>query len=174
MNRLSHLRAQFAAELERSALWARWQVMPRRDRQLLKVLAVAVGLLLFYAFIWLPLDRKLESARDRFEQERELHAYLREQAPNISGGARSERTILSSEQLQGVVTSTAQQHALVLERLDSDGSERLLISLSKAPFEKIVQWIQELEKKGAVLHEVSLERRDIGKVDVRLAVGVGQ
>lgn len=137
-------------------------------------LAGGAALLLFYAFVWLPLERKLDASNARYQQEREFLSYLQEQAPTLRRAAPHARSSLSPERLQGVVTSTAQQHGLVLERLDSEGSGRLLIALAQAPFDKIVRWLQELEEQGVTLFEVSLERSGVGTVDARLAVGIDE
>lgn len=172
MIRLQQLKAEFIERATQSAGWRHWQQLPPRDRLALTVLGMFFVLVLFYAFVWLPLDRKLNAASARYHQEREFLAYLQEQAPLLRSSAKKERSSLSAEQLQGVITSTAQQHGLLLERLDSDGNGRLQISMAQAPFEKVVRWVLELEDKGVSLLEVGLEEAGVGKVDARLAVGI--
>ncbi|KQO44687.1 MAG: type II secretion system protein M [Pseudomonas sp.] len=172
MSSLNQLKSELANRVTQSRGWQRWQQLPPRDRSILLWLAGGVALLLFYAFVWLPLERKVDASNARYQQEREFLSYLQEQAPTLRRVGPHARLSLSPERLQGLVTSTAQQHGLVLERLDSEGGGRLLISLAQAPFDKIVRWLQELEEKGVTLFEVSLERSGVGKVDARLAVGV--
>lgn len=173
MSRLQQLRGALAGYVASSSAWQRWQQLPARDRLALTVLGAFFALLLFYAFIWLPLDRRLDAASSRYRQEREFLAYLQAQAPALHRSTKDEHPSLSPEQLQGEITSTAQQRGLVLERLDSEGNDRLLISLAHAPFENMIQWLKELEKKGVALLEVNLERSGVGRVDARLTVGVG-
>ena len=172
MIRLHKLKDELAGHMIRSGIWQRWQQLPSRDRLALKVLGGFFALLLFYAFIWLPIDRKLDSAGARYRQERDLLSHLQEQAPMLRSSIKGDRPRLSSEQLQGVVTSTAQKHGLVLERLDSEGGGRLLISLAQAPFEKLLHWLTELEEKGVALTEASLEKTGTGVVDARLTLTV--
>lgn len=174
MSRLIQLKGELANRVTRSRAWQHWQQLPARDRSMLLGLAGGAALLLFYAFVWLPLERKLDASNARYQQEREFLSYLQEQAPTLRRAAPHARSSLSPERLQGVVTSTAQQHGLVLERLDSEGSGRLLIALAQAPFDNIVRWLQELEEQGVTLFEVSLERSGVGKVDARLAVGIDE
>lgn len=172
MSSLIQLKSELANRVARSRPWQRWQQLPPRDRSMLLGLAAGAALLLFYAFAWLPLERKLEAANARYHQEREFLSYLQEQAPILRRTGLQARPDLSPELLQGMITSTAQQHGLMLERLDSEGGGRLLIALAQAPYDKVTRWLQELEDKGVILFEVSLERSAIGKVDVRLAAGV--
>lgn len=172
MIRLQHLKGELAGHVTRSGAWQRWQQLPPRDRLALMVLGGFFALLLFYAFIWLPIDRKLDSASLRYRQEREFLAHLQEQAPLLHSSSKGERPNLSPEQLQGVITSTAQQHGLVLERLDSEGSGRVLTSLAQAPFETLLRWLAELEEKGVALMEISLEKTGVGKVDARMTMAV--
>lgn len=173
MIRLTPLKRELGAYLIRSGAWQRWQQLPPRDRLALTVLGVFFALLVVYAFIWLPLDRKLESATARYRQESELLAYLQAQAPMLRTLAKRERSSLGPEQLQGLITSSAQKRGLVLERLDSEGSGRLLVSLAQVPFERLIVWLRDIEKKGVTLLEIGLERNGAGRVDARLTVGVG-
>lgn len=172
MIRLQQLKGELAAYVIGSGAWQRWQQLPPRDRLALTLLGVFFTLLLFYSFIWLPLDRKLDSASARYRQEREFLDYLQEQAPILRNAAKDERASLAPEQLQGLITSSAQKRGLVLERLDSEGNGRLLVSLAQAPFESMIVWLGEIEKKGVKLLEISLERSGVGQVDARLTFGV--
>lgn len=172
MNALLQWKSEIASRVTQSGAWQHWRQLPPRDRLALMVLGVFFALVLFYAFIWLPIDRKLDSASTRYLQEREFLAYLQKHAPTVGRSAQNARPELSPEQLQGVITSTAQKHGLVLERLDSEGSGRLLIALAQAPFESLLRWLAELEGKGVALREVSLERSGVGKVDARLTMAI--
>jgi general secretion pathway protein M len=172
MNGLLQWKSEITSRVMQSGAWQHWRQLPPRDRLALMVLAAFFALVLFYAFIWLPIDRKLDSANVRYLQEREFLSYLREHAPTVSRSTRSARPELSPEQLQGVITSTAQKHGLVLQRLDSEGSGRLLIALAQTPFESLLRWLAELEGKGVALREVSLERSGVGKVDARLTMAI--
>lgn len=172
MKALLRWRGELSGRVTQSGAWQHWRQLPPRDRMALLVLCAFFSLVLFYAFVWLPIERKLDSASARYLQEREFLAHMHEQAPALSQASKGSRPELSPEQLQGVITSTAQQHGLVLERLDSEGSGRLLIALAHAPFESLLRWLAELEEKGVALREVSLERSGVGKVDARLTMSI--
>ena len=150
MQALVQLRQQFSERATSSPLWQRWQQMAPRERMALGLLgAFLIGVVL-YLSIWQPAARELKDARNYYQQQRELNA----------------------EQLQGLVTRTAQQHGLVVERFDSD-SEGLLVSLAEAPFAAMLRWFGELQAQGVRLAEVSLDRASTGKVNARLTLKAG-
>lgn len=163
---------QSLAQITQSPAWRRWQQLPARDRVALLGLGAFLLVILAYAFVWLPIGSKLKAANARYIQEREFYAYLQEQAPAVRQSTQAQPANLGAEQLQGLVTSSAQKHGLVLERLDNEGNGRLLIALSKTPFDALLRWLAELDGKGVGLAEASLERTEIGKVDARLTMAV--
>ena len=101
-----------------------------------------------------------------------LYTYIQENAPKVRGAGVTKVT-LEPEQLQGLVTATAQQRGLPLERLDNDGGG-LLISMAKVPFEPLLLWLSDLQSKGVRLSDVNLDRADTGKVDARITLQAGQ
>lgn len=167
------LRVWLGASLERAPLWQYVQHLPLRDRMALVGLVAFAGLVLGYLLIWQPADRMLVRTQEYYRQQKELHAYLQDNAELARPAAGEGQHRLDPEKLQGVVTSTAQRHGLVLERFDSEGSNGVMISLTQAPFEPLLRWMSVLQDQGGVLTEVSLDRVAPGKVDVRLTVMAG-
>lgn len=173
MNGLAGLSTRLRGSLERSPLWQHIQHLPVRDRMALAGLAAFVVLVLGYLLIWQPVDRALIRAQEHYRQQRELYAYLQENTERARQVAGTARASLAPEKLQGMVTSTAQRHGLVLERFDSEGSNGVMVSLTQAPFEPLLRWMSGLQVQGGELTEISLDRVAPGKVDVRLTVMAG-
>lgn len=171
MKILTVWKEQVLAQLQQSPLIQRWQHLPSRERVALTVLAGFLALVLLYVMIWQPAFKRLDQARDYYQSQQVLHVYIQENASKVSRSGSTE-SVLESEQLQGLVTSTAQQRGLSLERLDNDGSA-LLISMSKVPFETLLLWLSELQGKGVRLSDVNLDRADTGKVDARVTLQAG-
>lgn len=167
------LRGRLRAGLERSPLWQHFQHLPPRDRMALTGLAAFIALVLGYLLVWQPAERLLGRAQEHYRQQQELHAYLQANAEQARRSAGPARRGLEPEKLQGVVTGTAQRHGLVLERFDSEGDNGVMLSLSKAPFEPLLRWIATLQERGAEVTEISLDRVEAGRVDVRLTVVAG-
>lgn len=172
MQALVQLRQQLSARATSSPLWQRWHQMAPRERMALGLLgAFLIGVVL-YLSIWQPAARELKDARNYYQQQRELNAYLQSNAEAARQVSAKPQVSLEAEQLQGLVTRTAQQHGLVVERFDSD-SEGLLVSLAEAPFAAMLRWFGELQAQGVRLAEVSLDRASTGKVNARLTLKAG-
>lgn len=153
-----------------SPLWHRWQQLLPRERLALSVLFLFLVLMVLYQLLWQPAWRELREASSYYQQQHELHAYLLQHAgrareldqPNVS---------LPGEQLQGLVTRTAQRHGLRIERLDRDVAA-LQVALAQAAFESLVGWLDELQAMGIELLEVSLRRTSSGQVEARLSLAI--
>lgn len=172
MQRLAELRQQFMARAGASPLWQRWRQLQPRERVAVSALGLFLLLALFYLLFWQPAAQGAKDARAHYLQQRDLYLYLQanaEQARQLPGKTQAS---LPPEQLQGLVTSTAQERGLLIERFDS-GSEGLQISLPQASFALLLRWIGELQAQGVQLVEVSLTRGAPGKVDARLTLKAG-
>lgn len=157
-------------QLESAGVVQRWRALPARDRLALGLLATFLALLLLYLMLWRPAEQQLQAARQAFEQERELHAYLQAQAPLARSLASKPQTGLDPARLQGVVTASAAQQGLVVERLDSDGDGALQVGVQAAPFAQLLRWFRVLEERGVRIAEAGLERAEQGRVAARLAL----
>lgn len=173
MSAVSVWKEQALAQLRQSPIAQRWQHLPGRERLALTLLAGFLALVLLYVMVWQPVVKRLERAREYYQSQQVLYTYMQENAPKARGLGTA-KVVLASEQLQGLVTSSAQQRGLSLERLDNDGSSGLLISLAKAPFESLLLWLGELQSQGVRLADVNLDRAETGKVDAKVTLQAGQ
>ena len=169
MQVLITLKERVAAHARTSPLGQRWQQLATRERQALTLLGVFVLLAVLYSLLWQPASRELSSARSYYQQQRELNTYLLQNAAQARQRASAVTVQLLPEQLRGLVTQSAQQYGLRLERFDSDG-EGLRVSLGKASFEALLGFFTELQARGVLLSEVSLDRADDGLVAARLTL----
>ena len=71
-----NLKQQLAVRLADSPLWQRWQRLAPRERTSLSLLGAFVLAVLFYLWLWLPAQRQAAEARDYYQAQRELHAYM--------------------------------------------------------------------------------------------------
>ncbi|OHC29558.1 MAG: hypothetical protein A3J71_00995 [Pseudomonadales bacterium RIFCSPHIGHO2_02_FULL_60_43] len=156
-----------------ATLYQQWQLQPQRERLALSLLAGFLILTMLYAALWLPLQTRLKDARHWYQAQNELHKYmLRNQALAQKAGVKSHATI-SLESLQMLVTRTAQEAGLVIERYDFD-SNGLRLSLLQVPFRNLLPWLTSLEKQGVHLVELNLTKATNGKVDAQMTLGAGQ
>lgn len=153
--------------LQGSPLWQRWQALQTREQQALGVLGGFMLAALFYLLLWQPAQQRAAEARQYFQQERELHTYLQANSELARQVSRSSTVLLAPEQLQGLVTATAQQRGLVIESFDSGSDGSLQVTLPAVPHTTLLSWFDELQAGGVVLAEVSLGRAGEGMVNAR-------
>ena len=172
MSSLNNLKSPLAAQLEGSALGQRWRSLEARERLALGLLALFLLLVLLYLLLWQPAQQGVAAARTAYEQQRALHAYLQAQAPLARNLASTPQASLDPARLQGVVTASAAEQGLTVERLDSQGDGSLEVSLQAAPFAQLLRWFVVLERQGVRIAEAGLDRSEDNRVAARLTLRV--
>jgi len=129
----------------------------------LGLLAAFLVALLFYLWLWLPAQRHAAAAREHYQAQRELYAYLQQNSELARQMGRSDRVALAPEELQGLVTQSAQQSNLRIESFDSGSDGGLQVSLPGASYTLLLRWLAELQALGVSVGEVSLERAGEGR-----------
>lgn len=158
---------------QRSPLAQRWQVLPARDRAALLILGLFLLVVVLYLGLWQPAHRYAHDARADFEQQRALHAYMLGRAPEVRGQDQSPRPVVDAARLQGLVTASAAEQGLVIERLDAESAGAVQVSLQPVAFDQLLRWLQVLEGQGVRVEEAGLERREQGQVASRLILRAG-
>lgn len=156
-----------------SAAGRRWHAMPSRDRMALLLLSTFLLIVLLYIGLWLPAQRQAAEAREYYSQQRELNAYLHAHAPALRGRESQPQTRIEPARLQGFVASSALEQGLTVERLDSEGEGRVLVSLQPAGFSQLLNWLVQLEAQGVRIDEAGLDRAEQGRVAARFTLRVG-
>lgn len=155
---------------ESSAAGRRWHGLPPRDRMAVCLLGGFLLIVLLYLGLWLPAQRQAVEAREYYQQQRELNAYLRAHAPAAKGLESTPQTRIEPARLQGFVTSSAVEQGLTIERLDSEGEGVVLVSLQPASFGQLLRWFAVLEAQGVRIDEAGLDRAEEGRVNARFTL----
>ncbi len=173
MKMLDTFKAPLQAQWQTSSLGVRWRAMPARDRMALLGLGVFLGLVLLYLLLWLPAERRLVSAREYFETQRGLHAYLQRHAPEARLVQSQPQSQVEPDRLQGLVTATAAEQGLAVERIDSDAPGTVQVNLQPAAFPSLLRWFGVLEGQGVRIGEAAMDRNEDGRVTARVSLKVG-
>lgn len=164
-----NLRQQMRVRLAESPLWLRWQRLQPRERLSLTLLGAFLLVVLFYLLLWAPAQQRVRDAQTYFQQARELHAYLEQNTELARQMSRSNPVSLASDQLQGLVTQSAQQSGLTIESFDFGNDGSLQVTLPGASYGALLRWFDELQAAGASLAEVSISQVGEGLVDARVS-----
>jgi len=164
----------FTAQLDNSLLLQRWRALAPREQFSLGGLGAFLLLVLLYLTLWQPTQERLAAARNAFEKQRELNAYLHSQAPAARNLASTPQQAIDPERLQGMVTASAAIQGLTIERLDNSGDGAVQLNLQPAPFAQLLRWFTVLQEQGVQIAEAGLDRAEDNKVAARLSLRVAQ
>lgn len=165
-------REQIIAQLHASPLAQRWQLLAKHERMMLGLLAVFLLSTLLYLVVWRPVANQKGEAQLYLEQQRALHGYLQARAPEVMETHRRPVLSLDPARLQGLVTASAAEKGLAVERLDSEGSGGVQVSLQPAGFEPLLRWFDDLQAQGVRIEEAGLDRQEDGRIAARLTLRV--
>lgn len=155
-----------------SPLGQRWLALPSRDRVALLLLAGFVLMVVLYVLAWLPVQRHAQQASEDFQRQRSLNALIMHNAPAVTGRPVAQQA-LQAEQLQGLLTASAQAQGIRLQRLDVQQPGWIELQVERLAVTTLFAWLAELEARGVVIEEVGLTRVEPGIADVRLALSAG-
>lgn len=161
-------------------LTAQYDQMPRRDQQALIVLAIAVFVGILYFAIWRPAVTFHEAAVNDRENAEELLAWLdanRASLQRISGGVSGQSSgnvdkPADGRALMSLVTRTAGESGLTLQRFEPSGEDTIRVWLEKVSFEQVAGWLETLNSdNGVQIGQASMDRQsEPGLVSVRLTL----
>lgn len=163
-------------------LIAQYDQLPRRDQQALSVLAVAIILGILYFGIWRPATGFHDEAVDARERATELLAWLeanrqsleRLSSAGASQGAAGADTPADGRALMALVTRSASEAGLSLQRFEPSGEDAIRVWLEGARFTEVASWLERLNTgHGVQIDQASMDRQnDPGIVSVRLTLTI--
>lgn len=163
-------------------LIAQYDQLPRRDQQALSVLAVAIILGILYFGIWRPATGFHNEAVDARERATELLAWLeanrqsleRLSSSGASQGAAGADTPADGRALMALVTRSASEAGLSLQRFEPSGEDAIRVWLEGARFTEVASWLERLNTgHGVQIDQASMDRQnDPGIVSVRLTLTI--
>lgn len=163
-------------------LIAQYDQLPRRDQQALSVLAVAVLLGILYFGVWRPATEFHSQAVGERDRATELLAWLeanhqsleRLSSTGTSQGAAGADTPADGRALMALVTRSASEAGLSLQRFEPSGEDAIRVWLEGVPFTEVASWLERLNTgHGVRIDQASMDRQnDPGIVAVRLTLTI--
>lgn len=163
-------------------LIAQYDQLPRRDQQALGALAVAVFLAILYFAVWQPAAEFQEQSASARENAGELLAWMQanEQTIRRLGGAGSDTQAAAVDKpadgraLMALVTRSAGEAGLSLQRFEPSGEDAIRVWLENAPFAEVAAWLERLSADhGVVIDQAAMDRAsEPGRVSVRLTLTI--
>ncbi|MBX3689545.1 type II secretion system protein M [Dokdonella sp.] len=154
-----------------------WQGVSERDRRTLRVGAVVVAGMLFWALVWSPLaQRRAALEQDVATRRDELAAVERgtallAQQHALGKRARGDR---AGKSLLALADASARDAGLgeAIKQIEPAGSRHVKLSLDAANFDALIGWLEALSRGyGVEASELSADRADgIGLVNARVTL----
>lgn len=130
--------------------------LEKREQNLVLMLGGVLIIALVYFAIFQPLAQQLERAQQGLKREQKLLVWVEKNAVKLIGLRASSGAPSASNQgsLEQIVNSSARRYKLTINRLQPQ-TNKLQVTLDKAPFAVLLQWIQELQLNYGVKFEIA-------------------
>lgn len=153
-----------------------WQQLKPRERIVLALLAIVVGIVLLYVAVLEPFQMKVEQLESRVAKQQADIQWMRSAAEEVKQLQRSNvgsnRNLRNGQSLLVLVDRTAKQNKLAssMKRVEPDGTTRVRVWLEKAAFDDVTRWLVKLQNDYQLEVEsvVFDKTEDEGLVNVRL------
>ena len=160
---------------------AQYDQLPRRDQQALMVLAIAIFLGILYFAIWRPAATFHEQSEAARDNAGELLAWMQANEKTIqrmgnAGGnsAAAGDAPADGRALMALVTRSAGEMGLSLQRFEPSGEDAIRVWLEDAPFAEVAAWLEQLNSShGVIIDQAAMDRSsEPGRVSVRLTLAI--
>ncbi len=151
----------------------RWYLeQSERDQRVLFLLAIFLVAVLFWLFVWLPIQDRLSVAENRHARALADQQWILEHRETLQqlattrtgAGPRTGQALLST------VAGSARRHGITLNRFQPEGSDALAVSLDDVPFGELVVWLERLQREdGIQVRSATLDAQNApGRVRARI------
>jgi len=146
----------------------RYRGLSSRDRSVLQLLAVIVGLLLIYSLVWIPADRFLANSQDERNRHFDLLRYMQgteAQARAVTGVTSG----LAGQTLLSQISSSTANFQIKPNRLQPEGSDAVSVWFDSVSFNNLIRWLEQQSQQGINVRQISIDKGEAqGTVSARV------
>ncbi len=151
----------------------RYESLADNERRIVVGVAILILLALIYLLLVAPAQNAAKESQLKLAGQQNLLTWMKENesvARQAAGGGGS--ATKSDQPLQTIVTSTAGPLGVAVKRYENESENKLRVWLEKVPFDKMVRWLDQLEKKyGLVIVNISVDaEKEPGLVTAKLVL----
>ena len=154
-----------------------WSGLQASERRILIMGAIALGLILPYIAIWLPLQDDVEAMQKQVQEQQAVKRWMSQasvEVKQLSGGSSGAVRPRDGRSLLAVVDQTAKRSGLGsgLKRLEPEGQAAVKVWLEQVSFDDMLRWLTSLEQKnGLAVDTITIDRQDVaGRVNARMTL----
>jgi general secretion pathway protein M len=148
--------------------------LEQREQRLVSVMFVTLFITVVYFFLINPLQVRLDKAEKGVAREQKLLSWVETNAATLvklRGTAGVSST--ASGPLDQRINSSARKHNLTINRLQPQNN-KMQVMIDKAPFNKILQWVQTLQLDYGLTVEIADFKQDSQQGFVKTRIVVSQ
>jgi general secretion pathway protein M len=153
-----------------------WNKLAPGERRLAMVGGGALGLILVYALLWLPVQKELARLRVNVPDERAQLQRMRAQAAAIKPLRARNVSAPAPGSLLAVVeqSATARGMRSFVTRMEADGSAGVQLTLDAVPFNSLISWLADLQDSYSLLVDsASMDAHStLGTVNAKLKLRI--
>ncbi len=163
-------------------LIAQYDQLPRRDQQALIALVIAVFIGILYFAVWRPSAEFHDQSMNARDNAAELLAWMETNEKTIqrlsnSGGGTPSSTADKPQDgraLMALVTRSAGEAGLSLQRFEPGGEGAIRVWLENAPFAEVAAWLENLNTShGVMIDQAAMDRAsEPGRVSARFTLTI--
>lgn len=167
---LEAIRDWVASTLLAQKLWAHYEAAAPREQLSLKILGGFLALVLVLLVVIFPLHQFNANAIANYRAQQETLAWMQANRGAVSASTLKPRA--PGDTVLTLANQQARNFGLSVRRYEPSGDSALTMALEQVPFNRVVQWLDALERDyGIIAVEFSASRRDEpGMVDVRVVL----
>ncbi len=152
-----------------------WQNLAERERRMLSIGGVVVGVLFLYAVIWSPLDGAVSTQRESLQRQVSLLGYLHHASDTIKQlRARGIQIIPDDKQdvtTHAEVVFSSQSVSAFMKQVHQPAANMVSFTFESAPFDKLIHALHVLAKSDVTVVQFYADRKkQSGLADVRVTL----
>jgi general secretion pathway protein M len=158
-------------------LQKQYEMLPVRDRNILKVAGAVLLICILYFAMWVPANSYMVNAEQDFAQNTKLLQLVKQNKALLTALSRTSASsgstkTLTSQQLVSSVTNLAKKNGVMLKRFEPSGDNKIKVWVDNASFDKMITWLASLKTSlNIIVEQISIEKDDVeGQVSSRLTL----
>ncbi len=149
----------------------------QRQRKVLLYGAIAVAVMLLWAFVWQPLQQSRAALRQQLAEQQSTALWLQQIRPQVINQGTSSNGLPAGKSLLRLADETlrAAGMAAAIERIEPGDQGQVRIWLREASFDQLAGWLVQVANQYSVFaSQLNASRADdSGLVNVRLEISAG-
>ena len=143
-----------------------WRTLEPRERLVITAGSIIALVMLFYTFLWMPVQRDLTRLRVDVPKTQMQLTRMQVQTRQVT----RLRSAATTNTPSGNLLSTLERSALDITRMAPDGSAGVRLALDGVGFNTLLRWLTDLQQGSGVRVESATitAQSDPGVVDARL------